>query len=70
MCKFLQLTIYEEGSETTIFSATHLSRKAVDCTLEGIFPVLLFLWNMSRHQSGCETESEVSERIDSRGVME
>ncbi len=36
---FLQLTIYKEGSETTTFHATHLSKKADDCTLERTFPV-------------------------------
>lgn len=40
---FLQLTIYKEGSETTIFYATHLSRKADDCTLGRTFPVLLLI---------------------------
>lgn len=60
--KFLQLTIYKEGSETTTFYATHLSREADDCTLEKAFPMLLLLWDMSKHQSGYMTENkEVTE---------
>lgn len=54
--KFLQLTIYKEGDETTTLHATHLSKKADDCTLEMTFPVLLLLWNMSRPQGGYMTE--------------